>query len=535
MDKKYLLAAEADKIQNAVFHSSRLREVAGASSLLARFCQEEAKKMAEDSYNGKVYVSDGGAFRIVFPVKEKAIEFGQELKRRYRAAMGAEITVADPVEFTNNEKEAMQQAQKNLREAKAHTAAFTATAQNPFTAFCGSCGTGLAAAYTKQIADDAGKMYLCKSCLNKKEERERNRYRLHEPLYERITGGKYKKEKWFENVTKTEDLKFLDRRSYVAYIVADGNAMGEIFSKCDKLDTLKSLSDNLQSIMYDSLEEATAKLMALTGAEPDGTWLIPVWPLILAGDDLFAVIPAPWSLDFAHQFAKNYEKKLTEFLAKNLNWSDTKATIGVAVVICKANYPYSLAHQVGEYLLGQAKKMSKRYKVEHGGDLSSVINFTVITGSQLAFSSEEELGEFRPTLRPYWLEDKEKTGWGIPIQRLIEQRYALRSIPKKRLAELRAHFDKLRHLSFTEEDKSMLAAWKHQLERILTRILEVSGDERQKLIKNCLEELGGQNGFYEVDRATDKEIWHGHALPDLLDVWDYALDMDKSKREYEED
>ena len=35
----YLLAAEADKIQDLIFRSSRLREVVGASQLLTRFCR----------------------------------------------------------------------------------------------------------------------------------------------------------------------------------------------------------------------------------------------------------------------------------------------------------------------------------------------------------------------------------------------------------------------------------------------------------------------------------------------------------------
>lgn len=36
----YLLAAEADKIQDFVFRASHLREVSGASALLDRFCEQ---------------------------------------------------------------------------------------------------------------------------------------------------------------------------------------------------------------------------------------------------------------------------------------------------------------------------------------------------------------------------------------------------------------------------------------------------------------------------------------------------------------
>jgi hypothetical protein len=37
---RYLIAAEADRIQDLIFRSSRLREVVGGSQLLSRFCQD---------------------------------------------------------------------------------------------------------------------------------------------------------------------------------------------------------------------------------------------------------------------------------------------------------------------------------------------------------------------------------------------------------------------------------------------------------------------------------------------------------------
>ena len=79
---RYLLAAEADKIQDFIFRSSRLREVVGASQLLARFCEEEGAPLLLEQLafggdpNQDIVVNDGGSFRIIFDDADQAKLFG---------------------------------------------------------------------------------------------------------------------------------------------------------------------------------------------------------------------------------------------------------------------------------------------------------------------------------------------------------------------------------------------------------------------------------------------------------------------------
>ena len=96
---RYLLAAEADKIQDLIFRSSRLREVVGASQLLTRFC-----KMVPDSLidaETEIIISDGGSFRILFKNENTAKIFGEYLCEIYRLATGGTLTVAEPVKIPN--------------------------------------------------------------------------------------------------------------------------------------------------------------------------------------------------------------------------------------------------------------------------------------------------------------------------------------------------------------------------------------------------------------------------------------------------
>ena len=46
---RYLLAAEADKIQDFIFRAAKLREVVGGSRLLARFCVEGVNALIKET------------------------------------------------------------------------------------------------------------------------------------------------------------------------------------------------------------------------------------------------------------------------------------------------------------------------------------------------------------------------------------------------------------------------------------------------------------------------------------------------------
>ncbi len=142
---QYLLAAEADKIQDLIFRSSRLREVIGGSQLLSRFCDEVPQKLLPAG--AEIVVSDGGSFRLLFNSKEEAKAFRGQLAEVYRLATGGTLTVADPVEVTQGFKEAAERANKALRKAKQHRVNFIATPHFPHVAFCASCGVGLAVEY----------------------------------------------------------------------------------------------------------------------------------------------------------------------------------------------------------------------------------------------------------------------------------------------------------------------------------------------------------------------------------------------------
>jgi len=521
---EYLLAAEADKIQDLIFRSSHLREVVGGSQMLTHFCQETAPNLAKD-YAGKKIISDGGSFLFRFDDNKKAASFGPALAEAYRRELGGTLTVIEkPVSVNGDFTTAQEETHRALRAAKEHQAHYLVTPHFPYIAFCASCGTGLAVTHDKLRKKDPEGQYLCPQCKEKSLYREKHG----QEYFLQLFYGKLNRPVP-DDILVAEEIGKLDPRNYVAYLLADGNNMGKVFGKCASPEQMETLSKKLADKTREGLAGPTEMMLVKQKAvlqEKIGD-RVPILPLILGGDDLFVLIPAPWALDFAYRFAQTYEHEIGEIVR---DFSVVpKPTVSVAVVICKAKYPYYLAHQRGEELLAEAKKFSKRWAVDNNNDNpSSVINFDVILGSRLAGEEHRE-GKHRRTLKPYWVDDSKREGWGISIKHMIDQRYELCKLPHKRLEQLEAHFDTLAPVTNSDERKK----WLDRLEKLLKRILSVAGSSANDLVSKALEALGGKE-LFEVSRTTDKEDWFGHALPDLLSAWDFAFSLDKSREEYEE-
>lgn len=561
---RYLLAAEADKIQDFIFRAAKLREVVGGSRLLSRFCRVGVdaliKHKTHATANIQEIISDGGAFRFVFDTKDQAEAFGQDLAELYRRCAGGILTVAEPVKYDDATfKECNDQAQEKLREAKSVGDKAATAVHLPYIAFCASCGSAIATEHQIPSEQAERANYLCADCRNKTEEkfdqdtffmgafRKALEKQLQLQAKEGLLPGNLdtKTRDWVDVIGKA------DPRSYVAYLVADGNGMGKLFSECSTPDKLKNLSEGLTVALRESLALPCATMLQ-NQEEIRKLNALPVVPLILGGDDLFALLPAPFAIDFATHFCQTYEKKLEAVLAKlEINLTiGKKPTIAAAVVICKSNYPHTLAHQRGEAALKEAKEMSRRIEV-HLDKRVSILNFIVVTGNQVIADDGDEIQqEYSQTLRPYFVSEDAPDEWGINIEPLLEARFALRGLPGKRRAEFKRLYDDLpEDNKKPSEDGKFKSDWKPDFDQLIKR-LRVRDDSTQTddsfnrdddlptALRKSLKLLGANKKtvcyLKEVTRAMS-EYWHGHGLPDLLEAWDFAYKIDKPSGDYEED
>ncbi len=541
---QYLLVAEADQIQDFIFRASHLQEVIGGSQLLHRFEEIVPAELLKDK-PARLLVSGGGKFIVEFDDQEAAYSFGEELAEAYHRATDCTLTVADPEPLNGDFGQARSRAEKKLRQAKRwRSQARQATAHLPHIALCASCGIGLATTY-HNLHEGERKKYLCSACHRKANKQESDRFVR--SFMEKVVGPEHIDQ--FAETKRPLHVSGYDRRRYVAYLVADGNHMGQVFERCNR-DNLKKLSQKMkEEVLPTSLVKPTSELMKQIRLERHQ---VPVWPLILGGDDVFALLPAPWALDFAMRFCQTFEQEMAKAIVElNLNepgQEPLRPTMSAAIVVCKETYPHTLAHQAGQTCLEQAKQFSKSLKYDTGLSLSTV-NFTIITNNDVTDNSDAKA---RPTLRPYYVlttgsspkmgEDcyPESTapetqllaqldGHGLPLHCLSQQRWALRGVAHKPLQHLRRHFEQLSSHDLPE--------WKDNLEKLLQHITRRDSDQQQtNPIQQAVVKLGRPkpDWLYKVNRITEKEIWEGHALPDLLEAWDFAFCLDKQKDDYGE-
>jgi hypothetical protein len=533
---KHLLAAEADRIQDLLFRSSQLREVVGGSQLLKRFGDDVPKRLTEAlglklDADVEVITAGGGSFYLDFDDADAARRFGASLAEAYYRATGGTLSVIEPVEYTGGEEDYLDASKKagaRLRAAK-RGGSFVAVTQMPYVAFCESCGVGLAEAHEKRFEDEVGGgQYLCPSCRVKAAEWEQKRLReFLGPFYDAVIAPDVP---WKREWPKDADaVGALDPRNYVAYIVADGDDMGKIFDECTR-GQAKGLSQTMEGVTREALAEPLRAFSRNPEAARNPT-SIPALPLIIGGDDIFALVPARWALDIAGRLCLNFQERMTAFAHEQGILKETETiTMTAAVVICKANYPYYLAHKIGDSRLERAKRVAKALARDEGRYLSAV-DFEVILGSQVQPISWDRECAHIPTLRPYWVESDANPpprAWGLPLNTLFEQRLALAGInlPARRRSQLRELLDQV------PGDPD---SWNEALARLLARVERDCRWRGRHPLRVALEKLGGVEleDWLDVNRTSDRRSWQGNGMRDLLRAWDWALRIDEDPRKYE--
>lgn len=538
MTQKWLFGAEVNRIQDTLFRASLQRQVVGGSYLLKQFGAYAANIATSNDFDpdAEVLVHAGGNFRIAFTDRSSAEQFGDMLCTAYGQLLDGVMTVAQPISFDAEDgsfAEANETLSEKLGQLKRQRTAPVADDHLPTTAYCESSGVGLAT-QTKQIdPSDANERYISTTA-----------------WYKRQVGGESKgaDNQFLDDVRQqlappfrswpfiysAEDAAHYDSRNNVAYLIADGNNMGRLFSKCRTGQELSNLSNTLQQVVCQAVAKATDKLIGaiyIEGEEQE----IPILPLILAGDDVFILLPAPYALDFARQFNLAFEALMQKASVvqaicerEDLPWP----TMASAVVFCKRNYPYLLVHKRGKQLEKATKRMIKSVGAV-SGEWYSAVSFTAIIGSEMINDSQES-GEIRPRLITYWTSGEEQPlsdiahEAALDIEAVFDQRQCLgapdaRQIPQKRLVELRSLYD-VDHLP--KKTVQLHDNWVPQFERIMKRIdaTDDSGIQRG-LIDGALGALGDPNSAYPgnwkwVERAG--ESYNAHGWLDLLSVWHYA-------------
>lgn len=552
MSEQWLFRAEADQIQETLFRGSRLRQVIGGSRLIAEF-GKHAEALAAEFGAGEddLLITAGGSFSIVFPTKKDAESFGEELATRYRRVLDASLTVAgEAVSLAGDFKSVNETAQKQLQHRKKAQRGQRASAQAPTTAFCQYSGAALAGKLLPS-QDDPDNLRRCDYVATAVDLMREAGLKTRDTGEDSFLGSIAQHlpdglpENWPRDV---KDIAKLDSgHRNVAYLLADANGMGKRFEECTSKEQLRALSKALEVAMRQAVAAPVADLACyLSASDKEAT--LPILPLILAGDDVFILLPANYALDYAQRFCRAFE----EAMRKQLNESDLlkpllphSPTMGAAVVICKESYPYRLAHQAGVSRLSEAKRLAKTLAHEtNGTERLSAISFEMITGNELVKREPEIASQYRAEMRPYWASEQisaQAMKKALPIARLLEQRFLLKDTAGKRLAEFRELYAPT---NLPEDAEKLSNNWLPLLKRLLGRIEATETSPGLPAAwRQALRKLGDEQDkeapahWLRLDAYTDTgaQVYFTHGLPDLIEMWDYAQTLDKPLEAYEKE
>jgi hypothetical protein len=183
--------------------------------------------------------------------------------------------------------------------------------------------------------------------------------------------------------------RFMDSQ-WLGVVYSDGNGLGQIFMNLDghlerlrkgghdlgsPLEVTREFSEELEHATERAFYRACQHIGHLAGKIEESRnsrrgkprLHIPVIPLILAGDDVAALVQGEYALPFAREFLLAFEQAtrdqaecptITRVAETALGAARLSAGAGVALV--KHHFPFHLAHEIAEKLLRSSKDAKRR-------------------------------------------------------------------------------------------------------------------------------------------------------------------------------
>ena len=288
--------------------------------------------------------------------------------------------------------------------------------------------------------------------------------------------------------------------NFLAVVHVDGNAMGtrvqNIYKSEDDFDKLKvklrNFSESIQSQFEEAFSEMTQEVYRVYGdklrlgsdRDPSerGLRILPVRPVVLAGDDVCFVTAGNIGLECARIFLEKLSTKVNKEDGKRYS-----ACAGVAIVHRK--YPFHMAYNMSEHLCGSAKKSGVELDVS---GKYSLIDWHIEYG-QL----KEKLSEIREA---YITDD----GADMVLRPLVVINPDNERVEK----ELTYDYFKQTCLSFQKNNDNISRSKLKELRNAIKQgEIETEYYIKKNMMKNMMKNITGKDGvlFREIARSRAKD------------------------------
>ncbi len=501
---KYLYGAAVQGIQGFIFATNTLRDVVGASELVAQICDElfdefrGTKKNDVEYANGTSVLKAAGNIKFIFDTKEACEKAVRNFpKKVFTEAPG--ITLSQAVvelkdgDIDANFKQAVDELEAKLRACRN---------RQPTPVTLGLMGiersrqTGMPVEFHEGAGHDDAATFKKNKCADKAKSK----------LVEANFGEKVDSEKLSQNINDYTKKG----NSWIAIIHIDGNGLGQIVSKIGSdRATFSDFSITLDEACKQAALEAFQKVEFDYGLLEDKKKAIPIRPIVLSGDDHTLICRADLAVPYVLQFLDSFEKQTRakdkggKLNAKALDAAGLKnltACAGIAFI--KSSYPYYYGYNLAESLCEQAKKDAKKeeFMAANGNMAPSCLMFHKVQDSFVESFSDIAERELTPApglswcAGPYYLDvDFANKHNRLTIKNLLFDSAWLDSkLPEG--ADKDEQSDNLPDPKKANATKSTLRRWlsamhrdKSEAEQLKARMKDING--RDKLIWDFFDRL----------------------------------------------
>ena len=316
---KYLIVGDVDHIQDYVFGSSRLRAIRGASALLDRAAEKVKKPppplSCDDIFRRDVLRWRGGQIVAVLQdvTEEQADAVCAYIEKTFRKFSAGEATITTACQpYQGDFKKAIKAAFVKVRKEKDGRQIFGSDGE----AFLTSSYDRRCYLLPSQSATDRKSVgepgeeefrYLSDSAL----------VRWNAVLSTMPFDGDLQEKLLWAGICpigklpyKPEDLwKKKAEGQYMAFVVADGNAFGQMLETIDESKVYQKFSEELYNLTLTAIAQAAKKAGIkhfCKRNEGQVVRLLPFIPIILAGDDLSVLVREEHSVAFVYHLCNSF-------------------------------------------------------------------------------------------------------------------------------------------------------------------------------------------------------------------------------------
>ncbi len=398
----YLYGASVQGIQDFIFETGKLKEIAGASELVEQICTEaffEVAGIAPDDPH--LQLAAAGNIKYLFRSREACAQVVREFPRR-AMQMAPGITVSQAVvkiegdfaakasDYTHDLEQKLR-AQRN-RPPVQHGLGWMVSERARRTG-----KPGIDTEPEKVKAIDAGQQAKRKAVKSAKSS-------LLSKLMPETGGKGY--DKLFAN--EIEDIADGAEKGWIAIVHADGNDLGKKIMKMAKenasSEQFRTMSRKLE-IATTSAAKSAFDLVVRAAVEGD---LYPIRPVVLGGDDLTVIIRGDLALRFTQTFLEEFEQETRREFEDFGFGFDAGLTACAGIAYIKPNYPFHYGADLAETLCGRAKKVAKSFGLDRTPSclLFHKVHASFVEDYESIIEKELTAGGVRLDFGPYFLEPR---------------------------------------------------------------------------------------------------------------------------------